>query len=95
MTETTGPNTSRRTISSLLQRAGDDRRLVEEARAVARLAAGGDLDVLQLGGALDEARDAVALALGDQRPDLVLGVVRLGRSLMVETAEERSATSLS
>ena len=28
-------------------------------------------------GALDEARDAVALALGDQRADLVLGVVGL------------------
>ena len=29
----------------------------------------------ELGGALDEARDALALALGDQRPDLVLVVV--------------------
>ena len=61
----------------LLQRAGDDRRLVEEALAVAGLAAGGDLDVLQLGRALDEAGDAVALAPGDQRADLVFGVVGL------------------
>jgi len=31
--------------------------------------------VLQLAGALDEARDALALPLGDQRADLVLGVI--------------------
>jgi hypothetical protein len=33
--------------------------------------------VLVFGGALDEARDPVALALGDQRADLVFGVVGL------------------
>src|SRR5690606_7280376 len=61
----------------VLQRAGDDGRLVVEAGAIADLAAGGDVDVLELGGALDEGSDAVALAPGDQRADLVGGVVRV------------------
>ena len=41
------------------------------------MTAGGDLDVRELGRALDEARDAVALALADQRPDVVERVVLL------------------
>src|SRR3546814_7028158 len=41
-------------------------------------AAGGDLDVLAAGGALEEAGDAVALARRDERADLVLAVVLVG-----------------
>src|SRR3546814_9572037 len=41
-------------------------------------AAGGDLEVLAAGGPLDEAGDAVALARGDQRADLVGAVVLVG-----------------
>src|SRR3546814_12195280 len=41
-------------------------------------AAGGDLEVLAAGGALDEAGDAVALARRDERADLVLAVVLVG-----------------
>src|SRR3546814_20593031 len=56
----------------VLQGAGHHGRLVEEAVAVGGPAAGGDLDVLAAGGALDEAGDAVALARRDERADLVL-----------------------
>ncbi len=95
MTETTGPNTSRRTISSSCVRAGNDRRLEEEAVAAAELAAGGDLDVLQLGGAFDEACDAVALAPRDQRADLVFGVVGVVVAGWWRRPTVRSATSFS
>ena len=78
VTETTGPNTSRCTISSSCTRAGDDRRLVEEAFASAALAAGRDLDVACLAGALHESLHAAVLAPGNERADVVLVVVRPG-----------------
>ena len=54
----------------VLAGAGDDGRLVEEAAAGARPAAGGELDVRLGRGALDEAGHAVALRRGDQRAHL-------------------------
>ena len=54
----------------VLPGARHHRGLVEEAVAGAHLAAGGDLDVAGHLRALDEARHAVALAVGDQRAEL-------------------------
>ena len=59
----------------VLPRAGDHGGLVEEAGAAAQPAAGGDLHVAGHLRALDEARDAVALAVADQRADLDVGLV--------------------
>src|SRR3546814_12895243 len=56
----------------VLQGAGHHGRLIEEAVAVGGPAAGGDLDVLAAGGALDEAGEAVARARRDERAELVL-----------------------
>ncbi|EAU67297.1 hypothetical protein STIAU_4929 [Stigmatella aurantiaca DW4/3-1] len=54
----------------LLLRPRHHRGRVEEAAATARLAPRGDLDVLLPRGALHEARHALALLLGDERPHL-------------------------
>ncbi|MDT4859493.1 hypothetical protein FQZ97_940030 [compost metagenome] len=48
---------------------GHDRRLVEEAAAGDRLAAGGDLDMRLGAGTVDETGHPLALALGDQRAE--------------------------
>ncbi len=60
-----------------MRRAGNDGWRVEEALVRAELAAGDHFHVLVFGRARDEAFNAVALALGDQRADLVLGIVGL------------------
>ena len=83
-TVTTGPKTSRCTISSVLADVDDDRRLDEEAAVAVRAAAGQDGRALRT---LEEAEHAFLLRLRDHRAHLDL--VALGRVADVQRLDGR------
>ena len=93
----TGPKTSRCTISLSFERGTDERRLVEEAAALGRAAAAHDLVAVRPR-ALDEAGDALEMLRMDQRRNrrrVVAGIaehVLVGEA--VEELEERAGDRL-